>query len=532
MTAEEKRKATRLRLLRDFAYYAEKALVVRTKDAQIVPLILNRAQRRFIAQVLDQWQRTGRVRIVILKARQLGLSTVWGAFMFWWISQHRATKGIVVTHEAAASTALFDMTKRFYAKVPDFLRPSTSKANGRELAFDKLDSGYIIATAGSDTVGRGETLQMAHLSEVGLWPKGKAREIMNGLLQAIPNVDNTFVAIESTARGMSGPFYEACKSAQDGTSGYELCFLGWFEDEKYRSPIPVGVTFDRTPDEDDMAALYDLDNEQLQFRREKIAQDGEPLFRQEYPSNAEEAFLTSGAPVFNLAYLNERLREAPDILHRMEYDPLDGAYRPDPRGRLFLYHEVDPNEEYTIGADVAKGLDAQTGDSSVAMILDRKKRIVGVWRGQIDPDYYATILYHLGKLFNWARLAVEFNNHGILPNTRLFKDMAYPNLYTREIYDRKTDETREELGFYTDVKTRPLIIDELREAIREKKIELNDKTTINEMITFIADPKTGKIEHEVGCHDDCVLALAICNHIHEGSWTIIVPTDDMYFEML
>ncbi len=199
-TAEERRKETRKRLLDDFEFYARKNLKIRTKDAHIIPFVLNRAQRRFMGAILQQWQETGRIRVIILKARQLGLSTVWGGFMYWWVSQHRATKGIVVTHKAEASTALFDMTKRFHSESLPFLKPSTARANARELKFDKLDSGYIIATAGADTVGRGETLQIAHLSEVGLWPKGKARDIMNGLLEAIPNEPNTFVAIESTAR--------------------------------------------------------------------------------------------------------------------------------------------------------------------------------------------------------------------------------------------------------------------------------------------------------------------------------------------
>lgn len=530
---EARRKATRKRLLDDFEFYAAKALKIRTKEAQVVPFRVNRAQRRFLEMVLRQWQETGRIRVVILKARQLGLSTVWGGFMYWWISQHRATKGIVVTHKAEASTALFDMTKRYHSEMPGFLRPHTSKANGRELKFDLLDSGYMIATAGADTVGRGETLQLAHLSEVGLWPKGKAREIMNGLLQAVPEVDNTFIAIESTARGMSGPFYEAWKSAEAGTSGYLPCFLPWFVDEKYR--VEPDQDFERTPDEVDLCqAVYDeygenLDDAQLMFRRRKIAQDGDALFRQEYPTFPKDAFLTSGSPVFDLEFLHDQIEAAPDILHRLDYCPIDKAMKPDPRGRLLTYHEIDPNEEYTIGADVSKG--TAEGDYSVAVVLDSKKRLVGIWRGLVDPDYYATILYALGEVYNWARLAVEFNNHGILPNTRLFKDMAYPNLYTREVYDKQTDEMKEELGFYTDVKTRPLIIDELRQAVRDKQIELNDKTTIQEMTTFIADPKTGKIEHEVGCHDDCVFALAIANHIHEGSWAPIQNDEDFYYEM-
>src|SRR3546814_15099391 len=110
------------------------------------------------------------------------------------------------------------MTKRYHAEVPDFLRPSTVRANSKELKFDKLDIGYTVATAGSDTVGRGETLQTEQLSEVGLWPKGKAKDLMHGQLQAIANEHETFVFVQSTARGMYWPFYDSlqvdwsCKS--------------------------------------------------------------------------------------------------------------------------------------------------------------------------------------------------------------------------------------------------------------------------------------------------------------------------------
>jgi hypothetical protein len=531
---EEQRLKTRKRLLEDFEFYAKNAIKIRTKDAKVLPLILNRAQRRFIEMVLTQWKETGRVRVIILKARQLGLSTVWGAFMYWWVSQHRATKGVVATHKADATSALFDMTKRFHSECPELLRPSTGRSNSKELKFDKLDSGYVIATAGADTVGRGDTFQIVHLSEVGLWPKLKAKEIMNGLLQAVPPVDDTFVAIESTARGMSGPFYETWKGAVDGTNGFIPCFIPWFLDDGYKAVVPG--TFTRSPDEDEYCRQVleeygdALTDEQLQFRREKVSLDGLPLFNQEYPTFPEDAFLTSGTPVFNLEKLAGRKASTPDILHRMEYDPLEDAFFPDPRGRLFLYKEMDPRGSYVIGADVAKG--TAEGDYSCAQVLDSKKHQVAVWHGLVDPDFYATILNRLGLMFNEARLAVEFNNHGILPNTRLYKDLAYPNLYTREVYDRKTDETREELGFYTDVKTRPLIIDELRQAIRTDELAVNDKATIEELITFVADPKSGKIEADTGCHDDRVMALAIANHIHDGVWTPIEVSDDMYIQEL
>ena len=325
-----RRKAARKRLLTDFEWYAEKCLKIRTKDAKIVPFRLNRAQRRFLEQILEQWQRTGKVRVIVLKARQLGLSTLWGGFCYWWVSQHKATKGIIVTHKGDATTALFDMTRRYHREMEPSMRPSTARSSSKELYFDKLDSGIIVATAGADTVGRGETLQVAHLSEAGLWPKSKAAEIGNGLLQAVPNEDNTFVCIESTARGKTGWFFQqyAAAIAQDGFgSGYELVFLPWFFADEYSVPVPDG--FSRSIDEDELCIQVleeygeTLTDGQLIWRRQKIAQDGLDLFKQEYPSNAEEAFLTSGAPVFNAQYLADCERNAPDILHRMEFSPLD-----------------------------------------------------------------------------------------------------------------------------------------------------------------------------------------------------------------
>ena len=552
---EARRKAIRQRLLTDFEFYASRCLKIRTKDASIVPFVLNRAQRLFLLRILDQWQRTGRVRVIVLKARQLGLSTLWGGFMYWWISQRKATKGIVVTHKADATNALFDMTKRYHQEMEPTMRPHTSRSNSRGLTFDKLDSGYMIATAGSDTVGRGDTLQLAHLSEAGLWPKSKAAEIGNGLLQAVPNLPDTFVCIESTARGKSGWFYQQYLAAtgtdETNGSGYEVIFIPWFMDDGYSVEVPEsGLT--RTPDEDDLCTRIFAETEetitdgQLLWRRQKVAQDGLDLFRQEYPSWAEEAFLTSGAPVFNLTALAEAEAAAPEILHRLEFEPVIADFQPSPRGRLFTYAEIDPNEDYVIGADVAKGVGREErrddhgnllvtgeGDYSVAIVLDSKKKLVAKWRGHVDPDYYADILYALGKLYNTARLAVEFNNHGILPNVRLHKDKGYENLYTREVYDKQNpDEPRTELGFYTDVKTRPLIIDELRMAVRDGSLTLTDRDTIREMTTFVADPLTGKIAADLGCHDDCVMALAIANHCHEGSWAPVESSDDLYFDLI
>ena len=302
-------------------------------------------------------------------------------------------------------------------------------------------------------------------------------------------------------------------------------FLPWYIQPEYREAVPEG--FERTPDEQDLAEKYGLDDGQLMFRRRKIAQNGPDLWLQEYPATAEEAFLTSGRPVFNSQQLQKALDATKDPVARLAWE--NDEWRPHPRGELTLYHNHVPGETYYIGADTAMGV--RGGDWSVAQVFDSKKRQVAIYRAQVHPDYFAEILYHLGMFFNEGKIIAENNNHGILTCARLGKDMAYGNFYTEVQVDKLTDKETIKLGFTTTAKTKPLIIDQLRASMRENEIELNDKTTIREMLTYIVN-ENGNMEAESGCHDDCVMSLALVNHIHEGRFEPIKVTDDFYIDMI
>jgi hypothetical protein len=517
--------AVRKRLYEDFEFYAKHALKIRTKEGTVVPLVLNDAQKIFMKTVIRQLQATGKVRVVVLKGRQQGLSTIIEGIIYWWTSQHKAVKSIVMTHLGESTKALFDMAKRYHENCPEILRPHTKYSSRRELSFDLLDSSYMVATAGGDGVGRGETIQLAHLSEAAFYPPATARDNINGLMQAIPNNPGTFVFVESTANGIGNPFHNIWTAATEGRSEYEAVFIPWFVQKEYRKPVSKG--FERTPAEDKLVKLYGLDDEQLMFRRHKIADNGEEMFMQEYPCHADEAFLTSGRPVFHTQQIHGILQDAPDIKVRMEL--IGEALEEAPRGDLLLYRLHDPGETYYIGADVAMGY--KGGDWSVAQILDSHKRQVGVYRSQVHPDYFATVLDKIGQFFNTAKIGVENNNHGILTATRLGKDLAYPNLYFETHVDKETEDETVIYGFRTTVKTKPLIIDKLRAAFREKDIEVNDKITLRELITYVVTDE-GKMQAEPGCFDDCVMSLAIANFIHEGRFTPVESTEDFYIEMI
>jgi hypothetical protein len=515
----------RLKLRDDFSFYAPKALKIRTKAAKIIPFTLNEAQHILDDAITESIRKTGMIRIIILKGRQQGLSTYVGGYLYFRVSQATARKAIVVTHKSDSTNALFNMTKRYHENVPASLKPSTSYSSRKELTFDKLDSSYMVATAGGDGIARGETITEAHLSELAFWKASTAKENLNGLLESIPDEEGTAIFIESTANGVTGPFYEMWKGAVEGINGYTPVFIPWYIQREYRSK-DCPENFILTPDEEVLRDKYPqyMDNERLHWRRKKIAQKGLELFKQEYPCEPEEAFLTTGRPVFDVQYITERMDKLTDgPLRRMALEA--DEFVDHVVGELCVYREIDPGEVYVIGADVAMGV--RGGDYSVAQVLDSSKRQVATWRGHVHPDFYAEVLYRLGMMFNTAKIAVESNNHGLLTVNNLYKIWHYPYVFTSVKEEQIGDIETPNLGFNTNARTKPLIIDDLRASMRVGELQLNDKVTMREMLTYVVK-ESGKLEAEDGCYDDCVMALAIANHVHDGVWKPIKNTAQHY----
>lgn len=286
---------SRLRLKEDFEFYARNCLKIRTKEEGLLPLILNDAQLYIHNKLEEQKKKTGKVRGIVLKGRQQGVSTyVEGRFLHN-TTHNKGVRAFILTHDAESTNALFEMTERYYENLPRFVKPQIGASNAKELSFGKLDSGYKIGTAGNKAVGRGQTIQYFHGSEVAFWQN--ASEHTKGIMQAIPNGDGTEVILESTANGVGNYFHQQWKAAEKGTSDFIPIFVPWYWQSEYRRNAD-----DFTPDDDELklVELYGLDVKQLSWRRMKIAElatdgeDGEISFRQEYPNNAVEAFQVTG----------------------------------------------------------------------------------------------------------------------------------------------------------------------------------------------------------------------------------------------
>jgi len=288
----------------DFESYSRSCLKIRTKTGQTTPLLLNRSQRYLHDRLEQQRQTKGRVRALVLKGRQVGISTYIGGRYYWRTTHGRGLKTFILAHLDDASTNLFNMAKRFHDNCPPLLKPETGAANAKELSFPRLDSGYKVSTAGSAATGRSDTLQLFHGSEVAFWPA--AADHFAGAMQALADAPGTECVLESTANGIGNTFHSLWKSAERGDSGFEAIFIPWFWHEEYIREVPEDwhppATFE------DYAVNHGLTREQTYWafvkNRDLAVSAGGSFdeinwkFMQEYPATAEEAFQTSGATSF------------------------------------------------------------------------------------------------------------------------------------------------------------------------------------------------------------------------------------------
>ena len=285
----------RIKLRDDLAYYSASCLKIRGKES-IQKFTLNKAQLHIHALLEAQLLDTGMVRAIILKGRQQGCSTYVEARYIWKVTHTKGVRAFILTHEESASQTLFEIAKRYHDNLPPQIKPSISAVNAKELHFDKLDSGYRVGTAGNKSVGRSQTNQYFHGSEVAFWPN--AAEHAKGILQTVPTAKGTEVIYESTGNGVGNFFHEQWKLAESGESDFIAIFIPWYWQDEYRRKIPED--FDITDKETLLKNYYLLDDEQVYWRRKKIVElsaggmDGDKSFMQEYPMNAVEAFQVSG----------------------------------------------------------------------------------------------------------------------------------------------------------------------------------------------------------------------------------------------
>ena len=300
MAGNSKRVAAIRKLRSELELFGSTCLKIKTKDSRIIPLTFNNAQRYAHEMLENQLRETGKIRALILKGRQQGMSTYVGARYYQKSSLWGAINVYILAHEQKATDNLFKMVDRYHEHNP--IAPSVGNSNAKELEFDRLDSSYAVATAGQKAGGRSKTTNLFHGSEVAFW--ANAADHFAASVQGVPDMPGTEVILESTANGPSGEFYERWQEAVAGKSDYIAIFIPWFWQEEYVREVPYDFVLQNEAGEGQLseveyADLFNLTMERMAWRRAKIQElRSHSLFDQEYPATAEMAFTNSGTESF------------------------------------------------------------------------------------------------------------------------------------------------------------------------------------------------------------------------------------------
>ena len=513
--------------------YIENCLKIKTKSGTVVPFRLNDAQRKLYAVAKRQQDAGKPVRLIILKARQLGFSTLTEGLIFHACATRKNVNALIVAHREDATANLFRMSKLFYDELPAPVKPMLRASNAQELVFENpsklrserearpgLRSRIRCATAGGRGIGRSDTLQCVHLSEYAFWPDGAdgKASTLAGILQAVPSLPGTMVVIESTANGFED-FKERWDAAVAGENDFEPVFFAWFENPDYSMPIVPGTEW--TPEERDLKAAYRLTDEQLQWRRWCIANNcggSLDMFRQEYPASPGEAFLHSGTGVFDNEQIVLRLERLPGPAGRGEFT--DGEWTESETGAITLYELPEEGVPYVLGGDTA----GEGSDYFTAIVIDNVSgRIVAKLRQKYSEPEYVRQIYALGRFYNDALVAIE-TNFSTYPVMKL-QEMEYPNQYSREREDTYTRQMRKSYGFRTDRQSRPRAIANLVEVFSSHPEWFTDRELLEEMLTFCYN-EDHRPEALAGKHDDLVMGAAITYAVrHQQRMTVLTEPE-------
>ncbi len=467
--------------VRDFLGWG--LLTIRDKQGKRLPLAPNRAQREFS-------RRCGR-RNIVLKARQVGITTWVAARFFLHTILRPGTVSVQVAHDLASAEELFRIVRRFLENLPERLRKGalqTSRANVRQIVFPRLDSEYRVETAADPNAGRGLTIRNLHCSEVARWPRDPA-ETLASLRAAVP--PDGEIVLESTPKGAGGCFYDEWQHAEQ--KGLVRHFFPWWWEASYRRDavevLPLSV------EEEELTRNCGLEPAQIAFRRE-IQAEFRGRCAQEYAEDAESCFLASGECVFELQPIEQRLANCGEPLEARD------------NGRLLIWFPPTPGKRgdrrWIIGVDPAGG--GTLGDYACAQVIERSSGMqCAELLGHFTPRELARHVAELGRQYGDALIAVERNNHGHAVLAHLTDGEGYANLY----------EQKGQAGWLTTTATRPRMIEHLAVLLAQDPELFFSRRLLQECRTFVrhADSSSGATG---GAHDDCVLAMAIAQMVRQA----------------
>lgn len=548
----------------DFLFFCENVLFIQDKYSNRIPLKLNSAQRALYSKICSIKEKGKPIRIIILKARQMGITTFLQAFMYHDISTKENRNILVAAQDASSVEEIFNKQHLFYKCSPKIMQPMRKFSNKKQIYFGNpkdspflgLESRVTVETADKAEMGRSKTLQGAHLSEFAFW-EGLGfdpSKRLNALHNAIPmDYEDSYIFIETTAQGEG--FFKDLWDNED--TNYEKVFLSWIADDGYSMPcseddiVPLSNTKDSIYG-DEYDAAYKIEAQvrywkselsedeivdeilaRLNWRRFCIkhqCQNSWQLFDQEYPTSPEDAFIASGSSIFNVETLNFMLKNSKDPIYfkfdiqafaelwKEDISLLDDNKKQDSIANLFIESEMKkpvvlfeyPKKQstYVVGADAAEGVQGGDFSSFVVYDLDGMEEVAS-YNGLIDPNNFAYLLSAIGYLYNKALIGCEDNDKGGgVTNNTLAKTILYSNLYIRKKLMTRKDNRENYYGWKTTPITKPKLVADMYTYLENEEIRLNNKDLLNQLklIKLFDD---GTIGAPKPYHDDIAMASMI-----------------------
>ncbi len=491
--------------IHNFEHYAPSCLRIKTKLSGIQPFKLRQYQLRYLHHLKSDFP-DGIIRSMNLKPRQAGWSTLIAGINVHAMNTRFNERGIMLADKFSRTEDVHGIYSTMVDHLPLAVRPMIDTNNTEEISFDNpnrdkrllnpgLGSSVVSETAQDKYAGRSGTRMFAHLTEYAFYPY--AMSIDEGVQNSVPLARGTRIFKESTANGMGGvgeSFYDQWMAAERGEYIYKPFFVSWFEIDDYQLTVPLGFRLNKAEIElvSRCPAITDAN---LVWRRLKISEYSkdresnlppEERFKQDFPSYAEEAFLSTGRPVFDV----EKVKKQIELLKREPPKEIEVKITqkylmmfPD---LLTIFAAPVKGKKYFIGADVSEGL--EVGDSSSAFIMDDDHKQVGLFHGKIDPDLFGRVLVELAKIYNNALLIPEKNNMG---HTTLnaIKDEGYLRVYMTAVED-EVEDSREtaKLGWVTTSKSKQKLLNGFISSYRDDEVTILDINLLREMLGITREP--------------------------------------------
>ena len=549
VSEDEQGESLREQIENDLTLLVELIFTIDNKKGKTVPFFPNQAQ-----QILkNHYQKDNSLKALVLKARQLGISSYVTALQLAHGIVKKNFQGYTVAHEGESTSNVFEKAKSYYNPIPPILKPTEKYNNKREFRWAKddgtgMNSSWGVSTAGKSAgagrAGQSFTIHFLHVSELAWWKN--IEKTLSGLLDAC--VPDSFIIFESTANGYNA-FQKRWEKAETGQSDYVPIFIPWFIQTEYTKEFDNDIVkgkFKQNVNKAQEGVFKHLKsymenieemnwNKLWWYYRKYVDDKNEDLYemKQEFPTEPNEAFIASGNPVFNIQKVQNKIleikenikpikalnaypqiRDTDSIKRRVKFEyvemPIEKNKKEWPNANIFVFEKPSRNcPIYIIGADVAEGDEGNDWSSASIFRGDNWKQVVQI-HGHWEADEFGYLLYEWGEKYNWAYMMVEHNNHGLTTNTTIFKELNYPEqrFHFRYQSGKKNDKQTRKMGWWTG-NNKFLMIDELRTgAINTNQMVIKDYKTFEECMTYVRDDK-GSYNAESGHHDDRVMEKAI-----------------------